>query len=213
LGQCYLRLNQVGAPLEVDLALLDIVKRSGRVTDAQGKPIASAEIVPMQFSRLDDANGEDARISKNISLSEWESPRLAARTDKDGRFVVGAPKGYGVSFTVKAMQFGETKFRIIGDGPAEVKLVPPGAVVLRFSGIEDIEKLKGVSFQLQPKNEAKKTEPGTTQAIRFNCGQLNGEREFVIANVLPGRSGLRIWHNPKLPVLLACLAGSMCFSC
>jgi hypothetical protein len=213
LSQDFLRLNHIGAPLEVDLALLDIVKRSGRVTDAQGKPIVGAEIVPTQFSRLHDANGGDDRISRNISLPEWESPRLAARTDKDGRFVVGAPKGYGVSFTVKAMQFGETKFRIIGDGPAEVKLVPPGAVVLRFSGIEDIEKLKGVSFQLQPKNEAKKTEPGTTQAIRFNCGQLNGEREFVIANVLPGRSGLRIWHNPKLPVLLACLAGSMCFSC
>jgi hypothetical protein len=118
-----------------------------------------------------------------------------------------------MSFTVKSVQHGETRFGVTGDGPIEAKLTPLATVVLRFSGIEDFEKLKGVSFQLQPKNEAKKTEPGTTQAIRFNCGQLNGEREFVIANVLPGRSGLRIWHNPKLPVLLACLAGSMCFSC
>jgi hypothetical protein len=178
LSQDFLRLNHIGAPLEVDLALLDIVKRSGRVTDAQGKPIVGAEIVPTQFSRLHDANGGDDRISRNISLPEWESPRLAARTDKDGRFVIGVPKGYGMSFTVKSVQHGETRFGVTGDGPIEAKLTPLATVVLRFSGIEDFEKLKGVSFQLQPKNEAKKTEPGTTRSIRFNYGQLIGQRRF-----------------------------------
>lgn len=203
LGQIDLRLNLFGTQPEVDLELLDTEKRTGRVTDAKGQPIVGADIVPTHFSRLNDANGVDERKPRFISLPEWEAPRQTTRTDKEGRFVVaGVPRGYGLSFAVKAERFGETRFRTTDDSPAEVKLTPAGTVVVRFSGLVDIEKLKGVSLRIDPKDQAKQPTAGV-QAVRWHNAELDGQAEFVIPNVLPGRYGIKIRPNLKVPAMPA----------
>ena len=194
-----LRVNQFDRPLEIDLVLLDIEKRSGRVTDAEGQPIAGADIVPTYFSRLKDTAGGDERRPRSITLSEWNGLRQTVRTDKDGRFaVVGVPKGFGLSFTVKAAGYGETTFHGAGDSPIEVKLAAPGTVVLRFSGLANVEKLNGVSFTIQPKG-TKSAKSGMTEPFRSRHDELDGKPEFAIPNVVPGRYGLKLWQRPQVP--------------
>jgi len=202
LGQAELRLMQAGENPEVDLELHEVENRTGRVTDSKGQPVAGAKIVLNGFSLLKGPDGESGLKPRWISLPEWERSRQAVRTDKDGRFeVAGVPKSYGLFFQVHAEGLGEARFLTHDDGAAEVTLTPLGSIVLRFSGPIEPAKLKGMSWRVEAKDQAKR--PARLERLRFHYGELDGQAEYTIRNVVPGRYSIKVWQDPKLPALPA----------
>lgn len=201
LGQCDLRLNQIGEHAEIDLELLDTGPRGGRVTDPKDQPVAGAEIVPTGYSLLKDGNDEGERRPRYFSLPEWESARQTTRTDKEGRFVVtGVPNGYGLNFRVQADRHGEARYFSKSDAAVEVKLAVLGMVVVRFSGPIDPAELKGVSWRLEVAKQPKQA-IGNVAPAGFHYADFDGKAEYTIAHVVPGRYRFQIYKDAKVPAL------------
>jgi uncharacterized GH25 family protein len=198
IGHASVHLSQPRVSGEVEIGLHEIEKRTGRVVDAQGKPVAGAKVVVTGYALFKGIE-ESERKPRWLELPEWERPRHTVHTDKHGRFeLAGEPKGYGLWLNVHAEPFGESRFLTHDAEPAEVTLTPLGNVVLRFSGPIEPAKLKGVSWRIEPKV---KERPGRVERIRFRFGELDGAAEFTIRNVVPGKYSVEIWHDPRLPAL------------
>jgi protocatechuate 3,4-dioxygenase beta subunit len=194
IGHAGVRLLQPGANGEVEIALHEIEKRTGRVVDAQGKPVAGAKVVVTGYALFKGIE-ESERKPRSLALPEWERQRHTVHTDKDGRFELpGEPEGYGLWLNVHANSVGESRFLTHDADPAEVTLTPLGSIVLRFSG----PKLKGVSWRIEPKL---KERPGRVERLRFHFGELDGQGDFTIRNVVPGKYSVKVWHDPKVPGL------------
>ena len=78
----------------VNVRLVEVGDRTGRVIDDNGKPIADA-MVTITAAFLERKDTGKKYDYYQINLPDWESQRLAVRTNADGRFTLKEFSGDG----------------------------------------------------------------------------------------------------------------------
>lgn len=173
----------------IRIVLLDVAEAVGRVTTADGRPVAGAEVTPTAF-QVADRN----RRVPDVQLPAWEQVRRAVRTDSDGRFRFPAPVGYDRIFRVKADRFGESEWFVRGPAAAAVKLAIPGGVAVSVAGINP-NALKGEFWALRGTDR----DDGPTHPLRYRSGKFDGTANLTIPGVLPGRYEFSVSPRPSVP--------------
>ncbi len=177
------------------LTLIDTAPRKGRVT-AAGRPVVAATVTVSYYLVEDRGDRPAGGPAQFVFLPAWESARLAATTDTDGRFAVPSPvAGYGVSYSVNAAGFGKSGWHASAGADLDTPLVAPGSVTIAVAGI-DVKLLKGQPWQLAASDKAHG--PGVRQS-RWKSGRLTGEPTVTVPEVVPGTYALTIEDGKLFP--------------
>jgi protocatechuate 3,4-dioxygenase beta subunit len=178
----------------IKITLIDITGRAGRVTGADGKPVAGATVVPLAYYA-------EGRPGASIDLPEWERTRLTVRSDGDGSFKLSAPAaGYSVFYRVKATGYGESKWSAPVGVELATKLTRPGSLTIAFSGV-DPALLKGRNWRLgeleSPRDSASGPRP-----VRNDYGPFDGSGKLTFPEIVPARYELQLYLNGTVPAVL-----------
>ena len=175
------------------IVVLPLVARTGRVTTADGKPVAGARVGPAEFY-ADDESRRGGSLPYSLSLPPWTPPQT---TGPDGSFRAGAPAGYNSVLSVTAGGFGEQSFFApAGADPAPV-LREAGRLALSVSGV-DAARLKGAGWQLRAADP--QAVPGT-RPVGYKAGTFDGTPGQVIGGLYPGRYELSVSDAAAVPAL------------
>jgi RNA polymerase sigma factor (sigma-70 family) len=175
--------------------LVPVGELTGRLRTADGKPVAGAEVMAVQFTRPDD--GHEPARPNHLSVPPFLNGEYTTKTDADGRFRIrGVPVGYRVYSPLKTDGFGSGYLELQANQPADVTLLPAGSLRLKLAGTADAKATKGLGYWLQTGT------PGGTEPkfIPQVTGTFDGSAELTIGNVAPGRYRIDVRPDPKYPV-------------
>ncbi len=174
----------------VRIVVRPVAARAGRVTGADGKPVAGARVRLTAYS--EEALARKGYYSE-VSLPPWIPAQV---TGPDGRFDAPAPEGFGVYFRVEAEGFGEATFLAAAAADPAPVLLRPGRVELRVAGVEPA-KAKGAYWSLRASDESR----GGTRAIAYKAGTLDGTPTQAVEGLYPGRYDFAVQNGGALPVI------------
>ena len=102
------------------IALGDVGEVAGRLIDENGKPIAGCDIV---VDSLDRSPGKPGVVSTRFGCPHPVAKSCSARTDADGRFVIGGiPTGATIQADLRAPGLGEPRVAWISTAPVTITL-------------------------------------------------------------------------------------------
>ncbi|MDB5309205.1 MAG: hypothetical protein JWO38_3407 [Gemmataceae bacterium] len=185
-------------PSGVRIVLADGAARAGRITAADGNPVAGAVVVPTSYSAEGNARATGDGPAPVIELPAWETTRLGTRTGPDGRFRLAAPVGYGVSFRVTAAGFGETLFTAPAGVDLDAGLIAPGTVTITPAGVE-ASALKGLGWHLFM--SARPAAAPGVRPVRWKTGTFDGSGPVTVRDVVPGRYEVGVSEDGRVPAV------------
>lgn len=211
LGWLYLnRARFDRAPNEISLT--EVADLTGRVVDAEGRPIAGAKLKPRSVY-VSRAIAERVAAARNDRPDFF--PDLAdqyqATTAADGTFKLSRlPRDSGITFDVSVPDFDKLRVVLDSGRPATLRLARPGSVAGRVAVADgDLAAAEGLQLQIDLQPEAAKNEEasifyrgiapvGKAGAFRFD-GLPPGN--YVISSV--ERQNVPLFAEPSPPVEVA----------
>ena len=186
----------------VVIKLLEVGDRTGRVIDADGKPIAGAVVTFINAYKSPNRYG-DEYDAPPLNLPEWESRRQASRTGAEGRFKLkGVPVGYRPHVIVKHHERGEMKYFTRTDGELVAMLPRPGQASITVRGA-DPSALKGVGWSIKAiEEEEKENEQVLMRPSRFYRGEHPGTNQYIIPKLFPGRHYFELTNPVTVPYVV-----------
>ncbi len=199
-GSAQLNRSQYGIDDDsiLNIVLLETVAKSGRVTDARGKPTAGAIVSAFWYETENRNQLVESGPASSIMLPQWEVAKDGVKTDADGRFKLPAPKaGYSVSFRVAAEGFGKTEWSAPPSGELDVSLQDPGTLTIAVAGVEPSVS-KNRSWRLNPIE----SKPALgVRPILWRMGTFDGTAKVTLPFVSPGRYELQVYHDSRSPAI------------
>ena len=185
-------------PAEVQLKLIDVAKRSGRMVKADGSPAAGVAIQPTVYTP------DRAGRGPSIELTPWVQTHLSVTTDADGRFTVDAPAGYGLSLSSTGPDVGHIYWSVPSQVEQLLKLPPMGDVRIPTAGIAPA-LLEGKSIQFIPARNAGESEASrrsrvTRYSLLRTAFDADGRAAFT--NVPLGTYSYAIEGEETLPFII-----------
>lgn len=180
----------------IEVVLVDISLRAGRVTTADGRPVVGAVVTPGSYYVEDPDRPREGGPASSISLPRWEQTRLTVKTDSDGRFQLAAPTaGYVAYYQVKAEGFGETKWSAPSGVAFDTPLPRAGTVTITVTGL-DPSSLKGKNWQLRARDGT--PAPGV-RPVRYRAGSFDGTAKLAVRDLMPGTYELTMYGEGEIP--------------
>jgi RNA polymerase sigma factor (sigma-70 family) len=197
---------------EITIRLVETTELTGRVVDADGKPLAGVEVATGAFAPPLGDKEEDNRQAR-IALPPWEVERSKARTDAGGKFSLGrVPAGHLATLRVRSAGYGDPHGAVRVGDPLTLTLRKAGAIRVKFAGSGTAADAKGVQWSVygvaEDYSKAKwnsglgSLEPlGGKPLLMFHVdGQFDGSDGSVIPNLAPGKYGLNCTGGGPAPV-------------
>ena len=182
---------------EIRVVLVATVERTGRITTADGKPVAGATVAPASYYAQNNVRRGTGGPSSSIGLPAWERDRLAVRTDAEGRFKLLVPAGYSVWYELKAEGFGESRWSASPDVDLDMKLAVRGSVTVTVVGIEPAH-VKTVDLQLSA-SDAQPANTGIRESRHYTAS-ADATGKVTFPSVTPGKYELGvIGVSPRVP--------------
>jgi protocatechuate 3,4-dioxygenase beta subunit len=170
--------------LEVKLKLQNVNTCRGRVTDAAGKPIASAGIVPLYWNNASFRAPE----RDSIEVPQELVTEYRTKTNDDGGFVLkSVPTHGGVMVRLHATGFGSPGITFDSGQPVSIRLERAGSVAGALTGAKDLNAAAGVKLAIILRSAHM---PGNETALLLHYfTDLTSQKDgtFCFAELPPGR--------------------------